>query len=176
MPTYAQSISFTPTASGTYEIDVDMSNSLISASVKYASNAKVTVKLEVAPAAPDATRSVITGEGLTLGQVDVLGSFSVLTYDKYGNAVVTERDGAVVRAMFTSSVDVADNWEASIVWSAASKRYNAAYLRTVPGIFYAEITLDANDGSGALPLKMASTYDSTVIKAWTGVPHLCLVG
>ena len=94
---YAQSISFTPTASGTYEIDVDMSNSLISTSVKYASNAKVTVKLEVAPAAPDATRSVITGEGLTLGQVDVLGSFSVLTYDKYGNAVVTERAGAAVR-------------------------------------------------------------------------------
>ena len=51
------------------------------------------------------------------------------------------------------------------MWSAASQRYNAAYLRVVPGIFYAEITLDANDGSGALPLKMASDYDSTVIKA-----------
>jgi hypothetical protein len=56
--------------------------------------------------------TLIIGEGLTLGQVDVTGSFSVLTYDKYGNAVVTERDGAVVRAVFTSSVDVADNWEA----------------------------------------------------------------
>jgi len=74
------------------------------------------VKLQVDPAAPDATRSVLNGEGLSLGQVDVQGSFSVLTYDKYGNAVVTERDGAVVRAVFTSSVDVADNWEASIVW------------------------------------------------------------
>jgi len=71
----------------------------------------------------------------------------------------------VVRAVFTSSVDVAGNWEASIVWSAASKRYNAAYLRTVPGIFYAEITLDANDGTGVLPLQMASSYDNTIIKA-----------
>jgi hypothetical protein len=31
--------------------------------VKYASNAKVTVKLQVDPAAPDATRSVINGRG-----------------------------------------------------------------------------------------------------------------
>ena len=122
----------------------------------------MTIKFEVVPAVADPKSTLVTGGGLSRGQVDVLTSFSIELNDKFGNAVTEARFGTVVRARFTSAMEGVAPFSASI--SRAEGNYLATYTTNKPGYFYADVTLDVGDGEGSISVPLPDSYEATIIR------------
>ena len=102
-------------------------------------------------------------------------TFSVLMHDAYGNPVAAERPGVAITAVFTSADDPADSFTAAVAWNTKLGRYNAEYSAEIPGLYYANLTLDAGDGRGPNALALPSSYVGTVIEAESVETQKCEV-
>ena len=159
VPAYSRVVAFTPTVSGAYEVDLIFSNS------GSTGEAKISVTFSVEASALDARGAVVSGDGVNRGRVFRPQTFSVLMHDAYGNPVAAERPGVAITAVFTSADDPADSFTAAVAWNTKLGRYNAEYSAENPGLYYANLTLDAGDGRGPNALALPSSYVGTVIEA-----------
>ena len=154
VPVYTHSVTFTPTTSGTYEVELAFTNP----SMGDGAEAKVTVAFEVEPAGLDAGAAVVSGAGFASGRITQPQTFSVLMYDTYGNPVKVERPGVAISAVFTDrSMDPIATFTAAVAWNTKFARYNAEYSATTPGTYHANLTLDAGDGRG--PERRVPAFD-----------------
>ena len=60
-------------------------------------------------------------------------------------------------------------------WNTKLGRYNAEYSAEIPGLYYANLTLDAGDGRGPNALALPSSYAGTVIEAESVETQKCEV-